>query len=178
MGFNTDFLYRDLTVYDSRLLRESLNSDIALARASIGQHEDLATPLHMAMIAAAVANGGTVPELDLVDAGGRVLDLSTGSLKLMEPQTAQTLKGLMRGVIEYGTGTKADLEDVTVYGKTGSAQVGGDQAAHAWFMGFAEEVPLAICVMVEHGNSGGGTAAPIAGRLLEKAVQYGVDGGD
>ena len=93
----------------------------------------------------------------------------------MSAEVAGQVKDMMRAVVEDGTGSRAAVEGVTVCGKTGTAEVGGSQKAHAWFMGFIEEAehPLAITVIVENGGSGGRVAAPIAKTVLEKAVKAG-----
>jgi peptidoglycan glycosyltransferase len=75
----------------------------------------------------------------------------------------------MKGVVEWGTGTNAAIEGVSVAGKTGTAEnelsvkEGGKE--HAWFIGFApaENPKIAVAVIAEYnGNTGGTVAAPIA----------------
>ena len=93
----------------------------------------------------------------------------------MSSSVAGQLKSMMRAVVAEGTGTRAAVEGVTVCGKTGTAEVGGAKNPHAWFIGFVEESehPLAIAVVVENGGSGGRTAAPVAQKVLEKAIDSG-----
>ena len=74
-----------------------------------------------------------------------------------------------------GPARQAAAPNVTVAGKVGTAETGGDAPPHAWFVGFAPARPgasprFAIAVVVEHGGEGGQVAAPIAGRLLELAL--------
>lgn len=174
LGFNKDFLFQDLTLYSSKLELRSLEGPDAIARASIGQNEDLVTPMHMAMLGAAVANGGVMPDLKLVVRGNTLMPSLSAGGRVMSQETADKMKVLMRAVVTGGTGKAVDLSGVTVCGKTGSAQVDG-AAAHAWFVGFVEEEehPLAIVVLVENGDSGGGVAAPVAAKVLRDAVDQG-----
>ncbi|MFI1417236.1 penicillin-binding transpeptidase domain-containing protein [Streptomyces sp. NPDC020731] len=159
-----------------------------LALSSIGQYNTRATPLQMAMVAAAVAGGGQVREPYLVErttraSGGTVS--TTGSRpvrRAMHPATAMRMRELMRGVVEDGTGTKAAIPGAIVGGKTGTAQhgLGNSGTPYAWFISWAQggedmEARVAVAVVVEDAAanrreiSGGGTAAPIA-RAVMRAV--------
>ncbi len=143
---------------------------------SIGQGQTMATPLQLARLAALVANGGKLVQPHLVRAVGDEPapyqpPVDTG----LKPETLETIKqGLIAAVNRNGTGYRARLQRITVAGKTGSAQVvarsrrGGDDReafrAHGLFVAFApaERPEIAIAVVVEHGESGGRSAAPIA----------------
>ncbi len=150
---------------------------VALATASFGQGQDLATPLQMALVAAAIANDGTLMQPYLVDQvqdyNGREVE-RTSQKRLSEvvsSATAETLTQMMVQVVEEGTGTAAQIEGVRVAGKTGTAEVEGAEP-HAWFICFApaDDPKIAVAVIVENGGEGGVTAAPIARRVLEKAL--------
>ena len=98
----------------------------------------------------------------------------------MSPQVADTMTTLMTSVVNspQGTGTAAQIPGVTVAGKTGTAQVQGIPAPHAWFVGFApaEDPQVVVAVIVEHGGNaqaeatGGHVAAPIAQRMMRMVL--------
>lgn len=149
------------------------------AQAAIGQGPVAVTPLQMAMIAQAIANGGVmmVPHVgaEIRDPDGRVVDtISPKEWRTsMTPETAATLTQMMQAVVERGTGTAAQIPGIPVAGKTGTAQVPG-QDPHAWFIAFApaDNPVYAVAVLVENGGdvgseaTGGRVAAPIARDVL------------
>ncbi len=153
------------------------NSPVDLARLAIGQERLLTTPLQMALVAAAVANGGKLmkPQIwnRVIDPDGRVtdrLDPSEYSEPLSE-DTAAELTTAMEGVVSEGTGTNAAIPGVAVAGKTGTAETPGNKACgggieqnQAWFIGFApaDDPQIAIAASVECTEQfGGDVAAPI-----------------
>ncbi|GAA0667663.1 penicillin-binding transpeptidase domain-containing protein [Streptomyces thermocarboxydovorans] len=160
-----------------------------LALASIGQYNTRATPLQMAMVAAAVASGGQVREPYLVERvtranGGTVSSGGSRPVRrAMQPGTAMRLQQLMRGVVEKGTGERAAIPGAVVGGKTGTAQhgLGNSGTPYAWFVGWAQDrndiqPRVAVAVVVEDAAanrreiSGGGTAAPIARSVMEAVL--------
>ncbi|MEU6333517.1 penicillin-binding protein 2 [Streptomyces cellulosae] len=162
-----------------------------LALSSIGQYNTRATPLQMAMVAAAVASGGQVREPYLVErttraSGGTVSAAGSGAVRrAMLPATASRLRELMRGVVEDGTGGKAAIPGAVVGGKTGTAQhgLGNSGMPYAWFISWAQredemEPRVAVAVVVEDGEgsrreiSGGGTAAPVARAVMEAVLRH------
>jgi peptidoglycan glycosyltransferase len=154
------------------------------AQSAIGQSDVRATPLQMAMVSAAIANGGQLMKPYVVQTV-RSADLHTideTEPELMStavsPGTAAALRDMMVGVVASGSGTAAQIPGVQVAGKTGTAQTGDDQAPHAWFTAFAPaEAPrVAVAVIVEHGGSagneatGGRVAAPIAKAVIQAVL--------
>jgi penicillin-binding protein A len=150
------------------------------ALAGIGQGEVATTPLQMALISAAVANGGTVMAPHVAaeirdDEGKPVKTIEAEPWKTaMPPATAATIRDFMVQVVERGTGTSAQIGGVTVAGKTGTAQTCEGCTPHAWFVAFApaENPQYAVAVIIEQGGSmgseatGGRVAAPIAAQVL------------
>ncbi|HZO07090.1 MAG TPA: penicillin-binding protein 2 [Solirubrobacterales bacterium] len=159
---------------------------VDVGRLSIGQERLLASPLQMAMVAAAVANKGELmkPQIwsRVVDPDGRVtekLDPSTYS-EPISAETAEELTTAMEGVVNEGTGTNARIEGVAVAGKTGTAETpgnkscgGGEDENQAWFIGFApaDDPEIAIAASVEcTPEFGGDVAAPIFRDVAESLL--------
>ncbi|HUQ63214.1 MAG TPA: penicillin-binding protein 2 [Acidimicrobiales bacterium] len=154
----------------------------ALAKSAIGQQDVQATPLQMALVAAGIANNGTVmtPHVmkEIRDSEGEVLQTYDAQAwkEAVPADVARTTRDMMVEVVNSGTGTRAQLPDVQVAGKTGTAQTGRD-TSHVWFIGFAPaEAPrVAIAVMLENQPNvseatGGILAAPIAAEVLQAAL--------
>ena len=153
-----------------------------VGRVAIGQGGEegqiQVTPLQMAEVAAAVANGGKLirPRFTdrVVGQDGRVderVDPAQQS-QVMKPETAEQLTQMMADVVNEGTGTAAALSDVAVAGKTGTAEVRDATLNQVWFIGFAPvDAPrYAIAVTLEDqpiGTSGGANAAPLAAQVLQ-----------
>ncbi|MEU3222222.1 penicillin-binding transpeptidase domain-containing protein [Streptomyces sp. NPDC006976] len=187
-GFNDTDLKIPSGVAKSNFDREM--SDDQLAQSSIGQFDTTATPLQMAMVAAAVANGGELMYPHLVErttkhSGATVRTTGSRSYhRAMEPTTAMRLRQMMVDVVEDGTGTNAAIDGATVGGKTGTAQHGVDNSdlPYAWFISWAQadgaaRPAVAVAVVVEDAEadradiSGGGSAAPIARAVMEAALE-------
>ncbi len=159
------------------------NDPVDIARVAFGQERLAVTPLQMAEVAAAVANGGRLmkPQIwsRVVDPDGRVverLDPAQYSQPIDE-QTAEELTTAMEGVVNEGTGTNAAISGVPVAGKTGTAETpfnescgGGSEENQAWFIGFApaDDPQIAIAATVECTLAfGGDIAAPIFREVAE-----------
>ena len=179
----TDTFRVPLVVTPSRL---PINpSDASVGQSSLGQFDVRATPMQMAMVAAAIANNGRLMTPYLVDTV-RASDLSVIEKSTPVPygrplssSEAADMTQMMVSVVENGTGQAAKIPGVTVAGKTGTAQTGLDTPPHAWFVGFApaDNPVVAVAVIVENGGSlgdeatGGKVAAPIAKAVMQKALQ-------
>ncbi len=184
LGFNTDLTFPWTVPQAAYPVDDLIDDPAALAQSGIGERDVRATPLHMAMVAAAVANQGLVPSPYLVnrvfDADANILEeAEPASLgRAMAPATASVLAQLMERVVTEGTGSNAAVPGIRVAGKTGTAQGAGD-GPHAWFIGFApvENPTIAIAVLIAGGGdfgesaTGGAVAAPIAGDLISLWLQ-------
>ncbi|MGW3242447.1 penicillin-binding transpeptidase domain-containing protein [Streptomyces sp. NPDC001070] len=171
-----------VSVFDRRMDRAQL------ALSSIGQYDTRATPLQMAMVAAAVANDGALMYPHLVDrttdSAGRPLAI-TGQRayrQVMDAVVAFEMQEMMVAVVRHGTGRNAAIPGAVVGGKTGTAQHGEANRGtpFAWFISWAKEssgapARVAVAVVVEDAAadradiSGGGKAAPVA-RAVMRAV--------
>ena len=175
-GFNDNFLFRDVVVENSTYPTKN-RTNLEIAWSGDGQSQVSATPLHMCMVAAAVANDGVMMEprlLSRVESPSGVVRLRYSQKvygRAMSAATAQKLDGYMKDVVKNGTGTKAQVDGLSIAGKTGSAESSsnGQAVTHAWFVGYldSETAPYAVCVMVEEGGSGGSVAAPVAAKIFE-----------
>lgn len=175
-GFNDNFLFRDFVVENSTYPTSNRNA-VEIAWSGAGQSQVAATPLHMCMVAAAVANGGVMMEPRLLakvqspTGVTRLRYTSKQYAKVCDAATAKTIDGYMKKVVQSGTGTAAGVNGLTIAGKTGSAEsaIDGKDVTHAWFVGYIadDSLPYACCVLVEAGDSGGSVAAPIAARVFK-----------
>jgi peptidoglycan glycosyltransferase len=159
--------------------------DEDIGRIGIGQGGLLVTPLQMAMVAAAVANGGTLmtPHMTdkVVDQDGRTVKTidPTTYHQVMKASTAQALSQMMRRVVEEGTGQPAQLGGISVAGKTGTASIGatGSGLTQPWFIGFAPannpKVAVAVTVARTQGGFGATVAAPIAKQVIQTLLAEG-----
>jgi len=155
-----------------------------LAQSAIGQRDVRVTPLQMAMVAAGIANGGTIMKPYTVR---EVQAPDLTRLSLAEPESyrqavprevADQLRAMMETVVTSGTGTSARIPGVRVAGKTGTAQNSPGADPHAWFIGFApaQDPRVAVAVIVENGGNagseatGGRVAAPIARAVMQAVL--------
>ena len=152
------------------------SSDGDMMQVAIGQGTTGMTPMHLNMITNAVANQGTVMQPYIIE----YVENSTGSIikqfsptsykKLISEQEAESLKELMRGVVEEGTASKLKGLSYTAAGKTGSAEYNSvKEDSHAWFTGFApaDNPQISVTIIIEGAGSGGDFAVPIARRIFD-----------
>jgi peptidoglycan glycosyltransferase len=149
-------------------------------RFAFGQERLQVTPLQMAMVAAGIANGGSVMRPYVVDKitapdGGTVFRTHAHTLsKAISPQTAATLTQMMEKVVESGTGTAAQISGIKVAGKTGTAETGVSHVNTTSFIAFApaDHPRVAVAVYLENQQGvGGHTAAPIAKQIIEALLR-------
>lgn len=179
-GFNENFKFGDFIIYNSKY-PDSMNDDADLVWSGVGQGTVLVTPLHMAMIAASVANDGVMMQPWLVKStyGSDGALLETGGAKeyrrIMSSEVAGTVASYMLEAVSNGTASKAAISGYNVCGKTGSAETSDDKSVktNAWYAGFVydEAHPYAISVVIEEAGAGGSQAAPIAAKALKKAIE-------
>lgn len=195
-GFNSDYLL-DLpgqarSVYPTEVTDvidgeeqepRELN-DAETARTGFGQFEVQATPLQMAMVAAAIANRGalmrpyTVEELQTADYQTLEATEPDRLRSAISPETAAQVTELMVGTVASGTASPATIAGVDVAGKTGTAQRGVEGAPpYGWFVSFApaEDAEVAVAVMIQEapGKSiaGGQLGGPIAKAVMEAVME-------
>ncbi|HEX6263625.1 MAG TPA: penicillin-binding protein 2 [Actinomycetota bacterium] len=158
-----------------------------LAFSAIGQQDVRTNPLHMALVAGSIGNGGVMMRPRLVmeirDPSGRVIERFDPEVygTPLSGGNARALTQMMVSVVSSGTATGAQIPGVSVAGKTGTAQTAEGQPPHAWFIAFApaEQPSVAVAVVVlGRGNlsseaTGGAIAAPIAKAVMEAALEEG-----
>ena len=154
--------------------------------AAIGQGDVASTPLQMAMVAAGIANHGTVMKPYLVDETESAdLDVlsKTHPQELpdqpaVSPSVARDITRMMVAVVDNGTGTTAQIPGIAVAGKTGTAQSAASRPPYAWFVSFApaDNPQVAVAVLIQDAGvardaiSGSGLAAPIAKSVMEAVM--------
>jgi peptidoglycan glycosyltransferase len=160
--------------HPGRLLPQ--NGRLDPARTAIGQYTLQVTPLQMAMVAGAIANGGVLMRPSLVD---RVIGPGGRTITTTKPQSdgqavsatvASEIATMMGNVVKDGTGTAAALAGVSVAGKTGTAQTSRPGRNDAWFIAFApqQNPRIAVAVVVEDTPQyGGQVSAPIARSIIQ-----------
>jgi cell division protein FtsI/penicillin-binding protein 2 len=190
-GFNDEQLDVPVRAYPS-VYPSGMNQP-QTAMSGIGQFDVTATPLQMAMVSAAIANGGKLVSPHMVsqitNSGGDVLQdyddsaAGAGTKEIVSSSTAEQLQSAMQTVVEKGTGTNAQIPGVTVGGKTGTAQHGenNSQVPYAWFTSYGKSdssgKEVAVAVVVEQSDaarsevSGNGLAAPVAKAMMEAALK-------
>jgi len=155
---------------------------------AIGQSNVAATPMQMAMVAAAIANNGRLMKPYLVDEiRSADLDvikpvkpelLNPKDPEAISPTVARELTRMMVSVVDNGTGVNAQIPGIKVAGKTGTAQSAPSRPPYAWFVSFApaDDARVAVAVLIQDAGvdrnaiSGNGLAAPIAKRVIQAVL--------
>ena len=169
-GFNRAYLLADGMTASSGTL-PSLSSitaqPAALANLSFGQGDLMLTPLHIAVMVAAIANGGMLVTPSLVEAvteGDKITEFDTATpRRILSDANTVTLRTMMEAVISDGTGASAKPEKGTAGGKTATAETGwyveNRLVTQSWFAGYYGE--YTIVVIKEDGRSGSTDCAPV-----------------
>lgn len=171
----------DFNIQKSRFPYTKEMTKTELAAVAIGQGRLLVTPIHMALVASTIANDGYMPSpriiKEITTSEGRIIkEISTNQESIISEEDANTVKLMMKAVVEDGTGKNAEIAGISVAGKTGTAE-NPQGKNHAWFIAFApvEEPKIAIAVLLENeGVTGGAVAAPIARDMIIEALKRGV----
>ena len=171
MDYGFDVAYSKSVMHLDKNATES-----ELVETGIGQGKTSVSPLYMAMMISAVANDGMMMRpyiIDHVQYPNGKIGKTTVPEKLTQICTekeTELLQDMLIGVVEHGTGQTANVNGVTVAGKTGTAEnaTGND---HSWFVGYApaENPRVAIAVVIE--DIGEAKATPIAGKVLKVALE-------
>ncbi|MBN2580149.1 MAG: hypothetical protein JXB10_14265 [Pirellulales bacterium] len=143
---------------------------------AVGQGSLTATPLQVAVLLAAVANGGKRVTPHLFP--GLESEESATPVPGLHEETVARLREGLRRVVSDPAGTAHEtvfMEDLAVSGKTGTAETAAGQP-HAWFAGYApaDDPKVVIVIALEHGGEGGSAAGPMAKRLLLRLRKYGI----
>ncbi|NLI88992.1 MAG: penicillin-binding protein 2 [Epulopiscium sp.] len=160
----------------SQLLKGELIPDAELSATYIGQGKTLITPIHAAMITAAIANEGVLMEPYMIDySKDKKGNIKTKNLpkyvdEIISPKDAKRIEELMVKVVQEGTGSKAAVNNMYVGGKTGTAENEGAKD-HSWFVGFAgsESPEISIAIIIE--NAGRDASASSVAHNLIKEYQ-------
>ena len=169
----------DLPVAESQVAGSEsfLDRDIALAETAFGQGQLLATPLHMAMVAACIANDGRMMAPFLVES---ITDSDGAELRSHDPEVWRTpistasaaqMQQMMVAAVTDGSVSGAQVPGYVVGGKTGTAETGSGDP-HSWFIGFIgdPEPRYAVAVVLEQGGAEIGAAVSIGQEMLASAI--------
>jgi len=162
--------------YESKFTLDR-NSGVPLTmQTSIGQGDTLTTPMHMAMLTSAIANGGELMKPYFIEriesvTGEHVKSYQPASYRrLMSIEEAQMLKQLMQAVVTEGTASSLNGESYSAAGKTGTAEHGDMLGSpHSWFIGFSnvEDPDIVVSIIVEEAGTGSQIAVPIAKKIFD-----------
>lgn len=147
-----------------------------IMQTAFGQGNTLVSPLHMALVAAAVDNDGVVMTPYLVDhvqndSGRNVRRYRSSEYgRIMSEEDAAIMQEFMGDVVAEGTATALSGQSYSAAGKTGSAEYDSEGNSHGWFVGYASKDgynDIAVAVIVEDGGSGSSSAVPVAKAIFD-----------
>jgi penicillin-binding protein A len=173
-GYGDEYEDFSLPVAPSRL------GEGNIAQIAFGQDTNVSNVFEMAIVAASIANDGTMMEPTLIrevrSPDGVIIDRPQPQEKrqVLEPETANTLQDMMVGVIEEGTATVAQRPGVEIAGKTGTAEV-PPNAPNSWFIASApaDDPQIAVAAMIENGGDGERQGLPVAMEVIDAYLDTG-----
>lgn len=173
-GFNQPLSF-ELPSRASSFKLSWISGDFDTAQTAFGQGETEVTPLHNAMITAAIANGGVMCTPYVISgvetAQGAELEqfTSPGSVRIMTEEEAALIGSMMEGVVNNGTGSSVKSDSYQAAAKTGSAEFDAGSETHAWLVGYApaDNPRVAVSIVLEKAGSGGTNAGPIAKKIFD-----------
>ncbi|MEX1376771.1 MAG: penicillin-binding transpeptidase domain-containing protein [Eubacteriales bacterium] len=174
LQFNHDFSYADIGLYPSSITVSKNEEDAAFAYAAIGQHENIVTPLHMSMIAGAIANDGIMmmPSL-LKSVDGQLISKGGHGTRIISEDTNMILQSFMQNNIP----SQSDMDGFEVCCTDGVSVSSKDGSLYnnSWFLGYINnsEHPLVICMILEQSYIDSNPATQIAHDILEYAYSLG-----
>lgn len=181
--FNVGETFPDIKAPQDRSTIGEIPDDAALGQTSIGQRDVMFTPMQNAVIAATIANGGTMMSPHIVSkVTGRDLKVideyePEEIREAIHPDTARVLTGLMHQAESWAGGNGS-----RVASKTGTAEHGsvrGQLAPHVWYIAFDEQADVAVSVVVENGGghgqsaTGGSVAGPVGRAVMQSVAASG-----
>lgn len=180
-GFNDKFSFSDFNILKSNFQMTSSTDDHELAWDAIGQGKDTVTPIHMAMIAGSIVNGGVMMQPKLLKSVKNTQGFSVHQFiaseykKAIDENIADQIKQMMIGTVREGTCTAAQVGNHKIGGKSGTAETGRkNEQPDAWFVGFLDgDTPISIAVISENSGTGGAVSAPIARHIIQEAIRLG-----
>jgi len=171
-----DFSSNEIPLAKAQLGKVIDQVDVAFT--VIGQGEVVVTPLHIAIWTSAIANSGLILQPNIID---RIVDQQGIIIEKKKPtvlgracseENARIIIEGLKYSVQSGTGKNAKFPEITIGGKTGTAEnIHGNP--HAWFVGLGplEDPKIVVVTIVENGGRGGDTALPIARSLIEGALR-------
>lgn len=164
LGLTESFSLGELTAAAGSF--EKAEDDFTLAWSAIGQSTDLVNPMAMLRAMGAIANGGVAVSPRLVRSE------SSEKTRMLSAETADRLREMMAYNVKSNYG-EANYPGLSLCAKSGTAEVGGNAAPHAWFVGFLEkeDAPYAFVAFIENGGSGSANAGSLANKVLQSAIK-------
>ena len=174
--FNKDLPVKFESSKSNFALSDDAGDSIRMETA-IGQGKTLVTPMHMAMIASAIANDGMLMNPYVIDHTENYEGIEVDRNEpveygqILSEQDTEVLQSFMEQVVQEGTGTKLKGRSYTAAGKTGTAEFStSSDSAHSWFVGYADREDLediAVAVIVEDSGAGSEYAVPVAKKIFD-----------